>query len=203
VLNREFNGIVICGLTLQDLRLRVFGGRLRVMFGSKWKGTGENCIKASFQIYRASGGRDVKLTTHLQLEPRPRIRGSIQPLHLTSSWCTGITLLLIFTKYFQNNQITDDVIDRTYTKISHTCTSFESVLGVDGRTELKLTLMGGRIHLFWIPHWIIGFFEMKEVFSGLAAFSSSRRIMELRGYFHTFVRLNLHKRNPNFLSGKF
>jgi hypothetical protein len=34
------------------------------------------------------GGMGVKLTTHLQLVPRSRIRGSIHPLHLTPLWCS-------------------------------------------------------------------------------------------------------------------
>jgi hypothetical protein len=37
-------------------------------------------------IYVLQSGRGVKLTTHLQLVPRPRKRGSIHRLHHTPSW---------------------------------------------------------------------------------------------------------------------
>jgi hypothetical protein len=35
---------------------------------------------------RRQSGRGLKLTTHLQLFPRSRVRGSIHPLHYTSLW---------------------------------------------------------------------------------------------------------------------
>jgi hypothetical protein len=35
------------------------------------------------------GGRGVKVSTHLQLVPRSRMRGSTHQLHHTSSWCNA------------------------------------------------------------------------------------------------------------------
>jgi len=44
-------------------------------------------------------GRGVKLTTHIYIQPRLRMRGAIPPLPHTSSWCSALLSTGVFTAW--------------------------------------------------------------------------------------------------------